>query len=100
MCLTRTIERVRRITELGMVTHLVRDFLTNPQGYDAARRFWLGLWGLEVVPGEWELPWVANRLADGSELRDANPIFIAFSPVLRRGLRLFSTSQRSSPSGK
>jgi len=30
----------------------------------------------------------ANRLADRSELRDGNPIFSAFSPGLRRGLRI------------
>ncbi len=72
-----------------MVTHLVRNFLTIPQGYDAAQKFWFDLWnevldGLQVVPGEWDLPWVGNRLTNGSELRDGNPIFSAFSPGLRR----------------
>jgi hypothetical protein len=76
-----------------MVTDLVRNFLTNSGGYDAAQRFWLALWrevldGPEIVSGEWEQPWVANRLANGSELRDGNPIFSAFSPRLRRALRV------------
>jgi len=76
-----------------MATHLFRDFLSSPQGYEAVQRFWSGLWneileGLGVVPGQWEQPWVGNRLADGSELRDGNPIFSAYSPELARGLRV------------
>jgi hypothetical protein len=86
-------EEVRQIKERAMVSHLVRNLLTSPGGYGAAQMFWSDLWndvmdGPGVVRGEWEQPWVANRLANGSELRDGNPIFSAFSSGLRRALRV------------
>jgi hypothetical protein len=69
------------------MTYLSVDFLTSPEKYEEARAFWRSL--LEEAQmrcdSKWQEPWLKEPPA---ELRDGNPIFTAWSPVFRRGLRV------------
>lgn len=63
------------------------DFLQSPQAYEEARRFWRLLWeeARSQHHSNWRTPWLNEPTA---ALRDGNPIFTAWSPVLRRGVRI------------
>lgn len=63
-----------------------RDFDTNPQAYERSVREWQDLWdsmdGFARDLHAWTAPWL------DTSMRDGNPIFSAWSPRLRRGLRI------------
>ncbi len=72
-----------------MVVNLFENFLDDPQQYERSEGLWRDLWtGIDPSQRErfmWEAPW----LGTGSPtIRDGNPIFSAFSPSLRRGIRI------------
>lgn len=75
-----------------MVTHRFADFLEEPSQYARAVDYWVRLWervdSLRRIMDGWKSPWFSNRLGDGSLDMDGNPIFSAFSPSLRKGLRI------------
>jgi hypothetical protein len=75
-----------------MVELLFADFLKDPHSYDQAVRHWLDLWMKTDEAARkskgWQHPWMISRFANGVELRDGNPVFSAWSPQLRKGLRI------------
>src|SRR5947208_16414706 len=72
-----------------MVINLYPQFLVDPQQYMLSERFWEDLWS-QIDPFhrksfEWTHPW----LGTGSpNIKDGNPIFSAYSPVLGRAVRV------------
>ena len=72
-----------------MVKNLFPSFLDDPEQYELSERYWQELWG-RIDPAvrsnfEWSHPW----LGTGSRsIKDGNPIFSAYSPVLGRGIRV------------
>lgn len=72
-----------------MVTHLYPDFLEDERVYAQAVQHWLDLWkSIDPAMREgnrWEQPWFPALLPDVAE---GNPIFSAYSPSLKRGIRV------------
>jgi len=75
-----------------MVEHLFTDFLKDDRSYNEAVRYWEDLWlktdEVSRKLGGWKYPWMSRQFVDGTEIRDGNPIFSAWSPQLRKGLRV------------
>lgn len=75
-----------------MVHHLFKGFLTDAAEYEAAQARWRRLWDRIVAEekreADWQVPWFAPEFANGTPMRDGNPIFSAISPTLRRGVRI------------
>jgi len=72
-----------------VVNVLFPHFLTDPDEYLLVERYWRGLWDqvdpLDRATFEWSYPW----LGTGSPaIKDGNPIFSAYSPILARGVRI------------
>ncbi len=72
--------------------HLFERFLEDPQVYDAARLEWVRVWeavdpALRAVAG-WQHPWCTRTYADGTPIRDGNPIFSAMSATQRKAVRI------------
>lgn len=82
-----------------MVTHHFASFLEDPLQYARAVDYWVQLWErvdpLRRLIDGWEHPWFSARLADGSLDMDGNPIFTAFSPSLRKGVRVIQDQPTS-----
>ena len=75
-----------------MVKYLYPDFLKNQDVYAQAEQYWIGLWK-NLDPRDlneygWEQPWFQSLPPDVSE---GNPIFSAFSPRLKRGIRILQS---------
>ncbi len=72
-----------------MITHLYKNFLNDPREYRASEDFWIRRWQRETfdAPGlsEWLTPWISTGSPD---CLDGNPIFSAYSPFLRKGVRI------------
>ncbi len=84
-----------------MDKYLYRNFLLNPVAYDAAESLWSEHWE-ELRErlrdrDDWETPWLNTRFADGTPCRDGNPIFSAFSPLHRRGIRVIQLEPTADP---
>ena len=75
-----------------MVKHLFPDFLKNVDDYALAEQYWIGLWkDVDTVLRDaygWKQPWFQPLPPDVSE---GNPIFSAFSPTLKRGIRILQS---------
>jgi hypothetical protein len=76
----------------AMVKHLYPDFLKNLDAYALAEQHWIGLWkNLDPLGRDeygWKQPWFQPLPPDVSE---GNPIFSAFSPMLKRGIRILQS---------
>jgi hypothetical protein len=72
-----------------MVIHLFKNFLTETHEYRGAEVYWLQLWeNLEPTAKSffgWRTPWLHTG---APSILDGNPIFSAFSPTARRGIRI------------
>ena len=72
-----------------MVSILFPKFLIDPEQYRLSERYWEDLWSridfFDRVSFEWTYPWLGTGSPD---IKDGNPIFSAYSPVLGRGLRV------------
>jgi hypothetical protein len=72
-----------------MVKNLFGNFLEDPDEYQQSERYWMGVWSEVVGSARYDDKWQTPWLGTGSLLiKDGNPIFSAFSPVLRRGIRV------------
>lgn len=75
-----------------MVEHLYPGFLKDRHSYDEAVRHWHDLWmKTDEVARKchcWKQPWMATQFVNGAEIRDGNPIFSAWSPQVRKGVRV------------
>ncbi len=75
-----------------MVQHLFPHFLVNSDEYVQAEDFWRHLWDkLARVSGQkqdWQHPWLKTAYVDGTPFRDGDPIFSAWSPSRKLGIRV------------
>ena len=75
-----------------MVTHRFLTFLEDRSEYTRATDYWVELWErvdpLRRLLDGWKSPWLSTSFGDGSLDMDGNPIFSAFSPSLRKGVRI------------
>jgi hypothetical protein len=81
----RTLEGVFAMVELP-------SDLQSPKDYIAAEAYWSVLLQQDDLRRQWRTPWL-KQSAD--EFRDGNPIFSAWSPELRKAVRVIQ--YRSSP---
>jgi hypothetical protein len=72
-----------------MIDHLYSDFLKDPKQYSLSEDYWQRLWQNISYQDRsrygWQQPWFQPL---PRELGQGNPIFSAFSPLLRRGIRV------------
>ena len=75
-----------------MAAHLFPRFLADPAEYSRAEAYWRSLWEeLTRLTGqvqEWRHPWLQTAYADGTPFRDGDPIFSAWSPTRKLGVRV------------
>lgn len=75
-----------------MVQHLFARFLEDPSEYEGAKTYWANLWNrmneLQRLRRDWRHPWLSSGVVAGIELRDGNPIFSAYNPETRYGVRV------------
>ena len=83
---------MRPSSEAVMAQYLFKNFLADPQQYQAARAYWestVAQLAAELNQRDEWLPRMATAFGNGSPLpRDGNPIFEARSTRLRRALRV------------
>lgn len=81
--------------------NLFDRFLHDPDQYDAAETLWHDRWNelVRYLRRErlWHAPWINTHFSDGSKMRDANPIFSAFSPECRRAVRIIQIEPSAGP---
>jgi hypothetical protein len=73
-----------------MVKHLYPNFLRDEDVYRQVEQYWIDLW-TKIDPKiryRWEQPWFQPLPPSISE---GNPIFSAFSSLLRRGIRVLQS---------
>jgi hypothetical protein len=84
-----------------MDKYLFPNFLSNPAEYAQAEALWIERWKerRECVGDrdDWTTPWLSTEFADGTPCRDGNPIFSAFSPLRRRGIRVIQLEPSADP---
>jgi hypothetical protein len=72
-----------------MVHHLFADFLDDLNVYKQAVAYWRDLWTRVDPLTQKQLGWIEPWLSTGaSTICDGNPIFSAYSPKLRKGIRV------------
>lgn len=72
-----------------MVHHLCAAFLDNPCEYQKAVAYWRDLWTRVDPSKRAQQGWVEPWLTTGAPtILDGNPIFSAYSPKLRKGIRV------------
>ena len=75
-----------------MINNLFPKFLEDLEQYRLSERHWQDLWGrtdpFDRETYRWTHPWVGTGSPD---IRDGNPIFSAYSPVLGRGVRVIQS---------
>lgn len=75
-----------------MVRHLFPRFLHDPSEYVQAEAFWRDLWEkLARFTGQrqdWQYPWLRTAYANGTPFQDGDPIFSAWSPSRKLGVRV------------
>jgi hypothetical protein len=79
-----------------MVQHLFPRFLDDPAEYAKAEAFWRSLWDeLARFSGqqqEWRHPWLQTAYADGTPFHDGDPIFSAWCPSRKVGVRVIQNA--------
>ena len=84
-----------------MEKYLFRNFLSDPAEYRQAEALWNGRWNERRECArdrdEWKTPWLSTAFADGTRFGDGNPIFSAFSPSRRRGIRVIQLEPSEDP---
>jgi len=80
-----------------VIEHIFPNFLHDERAYAEAERYWLDLWS-RVSPIDremqgWRQPWFQPLPPDVSE---GNPIFSAYSPGMRQGIRILQSEPTES----
>ncbi len=82
-----------------MVQHLFPRFLADPAEYAKAEDYWRRLWEelarFSDRQQEWQCPWLTTTFADGTPFRDGDPIFSAWSPSRKLGVRVIQNEPQS-----
>lgn len=75
-----------------MVRYVFPHFLQDSSEYEKARSYWVDLWNRidkrQRLQRDWRHPWLSSGVVAGEELQDGNPIFSAFNPETRCGIRI------------
>ena len=83
-----------------MVEHLHSDFLKDRSRYAEAVAFWIRLWEqVDLFQRErhgWQQPWLFMGWEQHDEFMDGNPIFSAWTPHERKGIRIMQYAPTSS----
>ena len=73
------------------MTPMFQNFLNDPNQYAEAEHYWQQVWDRIVDPlrlhTDWH-PWIINCFANGTAIRDGNPIFNRSSKASRRCVRV------------
>jgi hypothetical protein len=73
-------------------TLLHANFLSNPTEYALSERYWRDLFRAiareEGASDDWQDPWLNTKFVDGTSFADGNPIFSAWTPKRRLGVRI------------
>jgi hypothetical protein len=82
-----------------MVCHLLEKFLEDRAEYAGAVDYWVGLWE-KVEPSwrertGWQQPWLFSGWQEHPEFMDGNPMFSAWSPQERKGIRVIQYAPTS-----
>jgi hypothetical protein len=80
-----------------MTERLFPRFLHDQAEYDRAEAYWRELWDdLMRFTGQrgWQYPWLQAAYADGTPFRDGDPIFSAWSPSRKIGVRVIQNEPR------
>jgi hypothetical protein len=84
-----------------MTEFLYPNFLSEEADYAGAEGAWLGAWHVLLSyaggHGDWKTPWVKTAFLDGTRCRDGNPIFSAYSPARRLGIRIIQLESAGDP---
>ena len=73
----------------SMIHHLFAEFLDDPNVYKQAVAYWCDLWTRVDLITRTNLRWIEPWLSTGAPtILDGNPIFSAYSPKLRKGIRV------------
>ena len=79
----------------GPVQHLLPTFLDDPQVYRQAVTYWRDLWA-HLAPRTHARGWITPWLTTGHPtICDGNPIFSAWAPAHRKGLRVIQYAPTS-----
>jgi hypothetical protein len=83
-----------------MVQHLFPRFLQDPAEYAQAEAYWGDLWNeMARFAGQqkiWRHPWLRTSYADGTPFLDGDPIFSAWSPGRKLGVRVIQNEPQRS----
>jgi|RhiMetdeSRZDD1v2_1073273.scaffolds.fasta_scaffold49377_5 hypothetical protein len=72
-----------------MIHHLFADFLDDSNVYRQVVEYWRDLWTRLEPLKRGQLEWIEPWLSTGAPtILDGNPIFSAYSPKLRKGIRV------------
>ena len=75
-----------------MTSDLYPAFLSDESQYHKASAYWAAVWERIDLPEKralgWRTPWLNASFADGSPVRDGNPIFSAWSARERKAIRV------------
>ncbi|MBE9914102.1 hypothetical protein G8C92_08650 [Paenibacillus donghaensis] len=67
------------------------NYFESDEAYEAAEQYWKNLFFSLMHEGDtydWVTPYYNNQLADGTRMRDGNPIFSAVSRSSGRSIRI------------
>jgi hypothetical protein len=82
-----------------VVRHLYAQFLENRSQYADAVAFWTRLWeqvdAVQQDRFEWRQPWLFSGWDEHDEFMDGNPIFSAWTPRERKGIRILQYAPTS-----
>src|ERR1043165_437284 len=84
-----------------MIDYRHPKFLEDPNEYALAERLWQRRWselvGYTPEGRSWQSSWLTTTFADGTPIRDGNPIFSALSADRRLGIRVIQLEPSSEP---
>jgi hypothetical protein len=76
-------------------------FMTDSLEYRASEELWTQRWSSLIENLEeadiWTSPWLGTTYGDGTPMLDGNPIFSAYSPLRRLGVRVIQLEPAGDP---
>jgi hypothetical protein len=82
-----------------MLQQLFPHYLHDPAEYAQAEAYWRDLWDeLARFAGQqkdWQHPWLRTTYADGTPFQDGDPIFSAWSPARKLGVRIIQNEPQA-----
>jgi hypothetical protein len=82
----------------GMVKHIYKNFLSDPEEYRLAIEYWQALckFALRLSDSQevWE-PWLNTHFVNGKPFQDGNPIYSLISKGAKKGIRIIQEELNS-----